>query len=41
MIIPLLAAYMQVRDLVGIEAEDQMEFDYIGDGTLRLRKPGI
>ena len=39
----LLAAYMQVRDLtamVGIEAGDEMEFDHIGDGTLRLRKVG-
>ena len=35
------AAYMHVRDLaemVGIEAEDELEFDNIGDGTLRLRK---
>ncbi len=32
---------LQVRDLaamVGIEAGDEMEFDHIGDGTLRLRK---
>ncbi len=38
---PLLAAYMQVRDLaamVGLEAGNEMEFDHIGDGTLRLRK---
>lgn len=36
---PLLAAYMQVGDfaaMVGIEAGDNMEFDHIGDRTLRL-----
>ena len=36
----LLAAYMQVMDLaamVGLTARDELEFDHLGDGTLRLR----
>ena len=34
---------MQVRGLiaiVGIKAGDELEFDHIGEGTLRLRKVG-
>ena len=29
---------MGVAAMVGIETGDEMEFDRIGDGTLRLRK---
>ncbi|MEE9182682.1 MAG: hypothetical protein V3U33_08970 [candidate division NC10 bacterium] len=37
----LFAAYMRVRELVAmvnIEAEDELEFDHIGDGALRMRR---
>ncbi len=30
----------QLAEMLGLEAGDRMEFDHIGDGTLRLRKVG-
>ncbi len=40
--LPLLEVHRQVRDLaamLGPEAGDQLEFDHLGDGALRLGAP--
>ncbi len=29
----------QLAEMVGLEAGSEVEFDHIGDGTLRLKKP--
>ncbi len=34
----MVAIPAQLAAMVGIEAGDHLEFDHIGDGTLRLRK---
>ncbi len=35
----MVAIPAQLAAMVGIEAGDQLEFDHIGDGALRLRRP--
>ncbi len=34
----MVAILAQLAAMIGIEAGDQLEFDHVEDGTLRLRK---